>query len=101
VASVVVNTNDVIQFANIDGKPSKTNPTLLVQVGDWGTDNRIDSGIVFDVSGEQIPILTAANARKLAQWLQRAADALDGIKSTKKKHNKNRYDDDDDDFAEY
>jgi hypothetical protein len=96
VASVVVNANDVIQFINIGSKPSKTDPTLLVQAGDWETGNKLESGVAFDVSGDQIPILTAANARKLAQWLNKAADWLDGVKPAKKKHNKNRYEDEDD-----
>lgn len=95
-ASIVVNANDVIQFVNVGAKPSKTDPTLLVQAGDWENGAGVEAGVAFDVSGAQIPILTASNARKLAQWLNKAADWLDGVKPAGRKHSKKHYDEDDD-----
>jgi hypothetical protein len=99
VASVIVNSADTIQFVNVSGKDVKKDPTLIVQGGDWDTGDSVETGITFDVFGSQTPILTTANARKLAQWLTKTADLLDGVKHTKKKHPKPRYEDDDtDDF---
>lgn len=95
-ASVVVNAADIIQFVNVSGKNAKDDPTLLVQAGEWETGSQVESGVAFDVSGAQIPILTAGNARKLAQWLTKAADLLDGVNQPKKKHGKQRYEEDDD-----
>lgn len=99
-ASVVINSADTIQFVNVSGKAAKNDPTLVVQAGDWETGDSVETGITFDVFGAQTPILTTANARKLAQWLAKTADILDGVKPTKKKHPKPRYEEDDsDDFS--
>lgn len=99
-ATVVVNSADTIEFADLS-TPNKPNPpTLSVQVGEWETDNRVDAGVVFDTYGEQLPILTSNDARKLAKWLVRAADVLDGVKnSAKKGRPRNHYEvDDPDDY---
>jgi hypothetical protein len=49
-------------------------------------------------------MLTANDARKLSKWLARAADTLDGVKNSEKKH-KQRHarheEDDEDDFRRY
>lgn len=98
-ASVVVNSADTIQFVNVSGKDIKNDPTLIIQAGDWETGDSVETGITFDVFGAQPPILTTANVRKLAQWLTKTADLLDGVKPAKKKHSKPRYEEDDpDDF---
>lgn len=100
-ATVVVNSADTIQFVNIGSSAGSDGPTLLMQAGDWQNDNHVESGIVVDVIGGEMPILTADNARKLARWLQRAADAIDGVKSTNKKRHRSSYneDEEDDDFS--
>lgn len=95
-ATVVLNSPDIIQFANIGEKPNKLDPTLILQAGDWQNGGSVDTGIVFDVTGQEAPILTADNARKLAKWLQRAADMLDGVKPNAKKKHRFSYDEDDD-----
>ena len=97
VASISVNTPDNIQFVNVDGGPTKDSPTLSVTSGDWETADHVESGIVFDVYGDQTPMLTPQDARKLAKWLVRAADALDGLSADKKKkHRHNHYEEEDD-----
>jgi hypothetical protein len=85
VATVVVNTPDAIEFANISENAKQNQPTLSVQVGEWEADNRVDVGVVVDTYGSQLPILTSNDARKLAKWLVRAADILDGVKNSAKK----------------
>jgi len=96
VATLAENTPHSIQFVNADG--SKNSPTLSVQAGDWDAGDHVESGIVFDTFGEQAPILSAADARKLAKWLTRAADIVDGVKNYDKKSKpRHHYEEDDDD----
>lgn len=100
-ATVAINSPDIIQFVNISGQKTSGDPTIIFQSGEWGTDKHSESGIVVDVSGEQLPLLDASNARKLARWLERAADALDGVKHhNNKKRSKHFYaEDENDDFS--
>lgn len=94
-ATIVKNTPDHIEFKNIT--PSDSSPTLSVQAGDWETSAGGETGVVFDVFGDQPPLLSPNEARKLAKWLERAATALDGKKPDKKhKHHRSGYEDDDD-----
>lgn len=95
-ATVVLNSVDAIQFVNISAKPSKSDPTLMVQAGDWQGENSVESGVMIDVTGQEAPVLTADNARKLAKWLNRAADTLDGVKTNTKKRHRFSYEEDDD-----
>lgn len=95
-ATLAENTPNEIRFVNADG--SKNNPTLCIQAGDWDVGDHIENGIVFDTFGDQAPILSAADARKLAKWLTRAADIVDGGKQTEKKNKtRHRYENEDDD----
>lgn len=102
-ATLIENTPSSIQFVNADG--TKERPTLSVQAGDWEVNDHTESGIVFDTYGEQAPILTPADARKLAKWLNRAADLLDGVKhhnNDKKNKTRHHYEaDDEDDITDY
>lgn len=104
-ATLVENTPTSIQFVNADAGSTKDAPTLLVQAGDWDAGDHVESGVVFDTSGCQAPMLTTADARKLAKWLTRAADIVEGVKHSDKK-NKPRHvhyeeDDDDNDINAY
>lgn len=102
VATLTVNSVDTIQFVNTDPQAVQDSPTLLVQSGIWGADGREESGVIFDVSGNQTPLLTPQDARKLAKWLTRAADAMDGVKHSDKKHKARRhYETDDDEYGQY
>ena len=99
-ATVVTNKPDYLEFKNVVATESAENaPTVTFQLGDWAAENHIETGIAVDVYGAELPLLSAANARKLAKWLTRAADEIDGGKLDKKR--KPRYDneDDDQDFA--
>lgn len=96
-ATLVENRPDSIQYVNAAGVNVKDAPTLIVQSGDWQVGDHVEAGVVFDAFGEQPPILTAADARKLAKWLTRAADNLDGVKNSdkKSKHRHQHYEQDD------
>lgn len=94
-ATIGINSADTIQFVNIS-VAGKDRPTLLMQSGEWQNDTGVETGITVDVTGDEVPILTADNARKLAKWLQRAADTLDGVKTQAKKRQKFSYEDEDD-----
>jgi hypothetical protein len=104
VATIAINTPDNIQFMNLDAGKKEDTPTLIISAGDWEIEQHVEPGIVFDITGAQAPMLTSADARKLAKWLTRAADNLDGTKKPDKKKNKShRYeeDEDDDEFRRY
>lgn len=102
-ATIAVNTPDAIQFVNVSLGGVAGGPTLIIQSGEWQNGQAVEPGIVFDVAGEEAPILTANDARKLSKWLLRAADSLDGVKnSDKKRKSRSNYDDDDEDeFDKY
>lgn len=104
-ATIAQNDDDSISFVNFQaGKDPKTSPTLLVQAGDWDfSDDGFATGFTFLVTGDVTPLLTPSDARKLAKWLSRVADLLEGTKtSDSKKKRKRHYDDDDDEnFSSY
>jgi hypothetical protein len=98
VATVVVNTPDLIEFKNIlAGANPKESPTVTAQSGSWDAGGHSESGVVIDVYGSQAPLLTPSDARKLAKWLNKAADELDGPKASKKPGYKQRHYEEDDD----
>jgi len=102
VATLAVNDPENIQFVNLVDGQTKDAPTLVVQAGDWENGKSIEVGVVFDVFGARAPILTPNDARKLAKWLTRAADALEGAKGAdKKRKHKTHYETDDDEFEQY
>jgi hypothetical protein len=100
VANITVNSANTIQFVNGPGKETAETPTAIFQVGDWDAGSYVESGIMVDVGGAEAPLLSAANARKLAKWLTRAADLLEqtGNSSSQKKRNKYLRDEDDEEF---
>lgn len=102
-ATVALNTADNIQFVNFVAGVKADNPTLIVQSGDWQVENAVEAGIIFDVTGDQPPILNPNDARKLAKWLTRAADDLDGKKKHDKKSKPRHYyeEDEEDAFDRY
>lgn len=98
-AIIVVNTSDTIEFhTNIPGAPTNPVPYVLFQLGTWELPARNESGVIIDTDGDQgfPPVLSATDARKLAKWLTKAADDLEGV-SSKKNKKKHHFDDDEDD----
>lgn len=104
-ATVVVNKPDHIEFTNIAPSPAAIEqaPTLVVQAGNWETTGggRGEAGIIFEAYGVELPILTPADARKLAKWLNRAADELEGVHKKSNKHKQQRHYELDDDENTY
>lgn len=98
-ATIVVNKPDQIEFKNISTtSPAADAPTLTVQSGSWATaGGRGELGIVFDAYGQEAPILTPVDARKLSKWLARAADELEGTHTKPNKHKQHRHYELDDD----
>lgn len=102
-ATISVNTANNIEFVNIvGGENAQEAPTLTIQVGDWKNGQAVESGVVFDVTGDQAPLLTANDVRKLSKWLARAAESLDGVKEQRKKSRaRNNRDHEEDEFDNY
>lgn len=93
-ATLTVNNSNMIEFVNI--LASGENPTLTAQCEQDG-----QQVIAVDVFGDLAPVLTSSDARKLAKWLNRAADSLDGVKNSGKKNRSRRYYDEADDIENY
>lgn len=96
-ANLRTNTSDEIEFQNLrPGLALDKLPYILAQLGDWEMGNAVESGIVIDAAGTNAyaPILSSADARKLAKWLTKAADILDGVQD--KKHKKRTHYEQDD-----
>lgn len=97
-ATVVINQPDHIEFRNVNAaKSSAESPSVSFQAGDWDAGNYTEAGIVIDVFGAQLPLLSPTDARKLAKWLVRAADDLEGVKHDKKRKHRPRPEEDDED----
>jgi hypothetical protein len=100
VATVAVNRPDHLEFKNIKAGANQDDaPTVVFQAGSWAADGYTEMGVVVDVFGVEVPILSSADARRLAKWLNRAADLIDGEKSEKKQKHRSHREDDDDDFS--
>lgn len=101
-ATLSLNTPEAIEFKNIHADLApKDCPFIISQVGDWDCGGHVESGIVIDSAGTDVypPILSANDARKLAKWLTRAADILDGAKEApKKSKRRTHYEEDDDQY---
>lgn len=104
-ANLRINTLYEIEFQNFrPNVPPKDLPYVVAQMGDWQIGSSTEAGIVIEAGGpdEYPPILSATDARKLAKWLNNAADALDGANSGHSKKNKKRnYYEEDEDESNY
>ena len=91
----------MISFKNaIVNEPIENYPDLTAELGDWEMDGNYEAGITFNTDAG--PVLSANDARKLAKWLVRAADILDGEKGAKKAPKKRQhYEEDDDETGGY
>lgn len=85
-AQTIINTAEALQLCNPDATiPQDSVPNLIIQLV-------AASGICFDVTGDMMPLLTANDARKVAKWLNKAAELLDGTKTVKRKGQKKSHD---------
>lgn len=97
-AIIVANTQDGIEFRDAQTANAKNSAFVSVQLGEWEGDSGVNTGIVVDASGLNVPpvVLSANNARKLAKWLNRAADQLDALNGAKPAKKRPRYEQDED-----
>lgn len=99
-----INTPDTIEFrTSIPDAPKDPIPFVSIQLGTWELTSRTDTGIIIDSGGDTnySPVLSASDARKLAKWLNRAADELEGISVKKNNKKKHHYEEDDDETGGY
>jgi hypothetical protein len=101
VATITINTAETIEFREAQPNLPPDASFVTVQLGKWELDNRVETGIIVDSNGLDVPptILSANNARKLAKWLTRAADQLDATGSSKSAKKRHYYEQDDDDYG--
>lgn len=97
-AIIVANTPDGIEFRDAQTIKEKNAAFVSAQLGEWECNSRVDTGIVVDSSGLDVPpvVMSANNARKLSKWLARAADQLDAINGVKPAKKRQYYEQDDD-----
>lgn len=101
-ATLTQNTPDTIEFTEIhQDSAAKTTAFVLAELGEWEIGKKRESGIVIDSSGPEVfpAVLSANNARKLAKWLTRAADTLDGEANHKSSKKRQHYEQDDDTYG--
>jgi hypothetical protein len=81
---IVTNESDIFELKNeiVPGEGNDA-PTLLLEAGKWKTERGNISGISVSVFGDVSPLISPTEARKLAKWLQRAADELEGAENHK------------------
>lgn len=95
-----IHTPDEIEFQNNrPGVPATALPYVTAQLGEWEMGDAVETGIIVDAGGTEkyAPILSATDARKLAKWLNNAADTIEGLpNTTNKKHKKRTYYEQDD-----
>lgn len=99
-ATLHINTADTLEFKNIRPElQAKDYPFISAQLGDWEIAGKLEPGIVIDAAGtDDYPLLLSANdARKLAKWLTRAADVLDGATKPPKQNKKRTHYEEDED----
>jgi hypothetical protein len=94
VATIVVNELECIEFKNLGAAKPEKAPTLSAQMGEWSNDGHNESGVMFDVYGTEMPFLTPTDIRKLARWLVRAADELEGVSKKNNRQKPRRWQED-------
>lgn len=94
-ATVIKNTPGRIEFKNLVAAAPSSSPALVLEAGDWDAGTYTESGIIVETTGVQLPLLSANDARKLAKWLNKAAEDLDGVRPSKKSKQQRPVDDDD------
>jgi hypothetical protein len=97
---IVTNEIDIFELRN-DVPTAKLEdlPTLFAETGIWSTKTGDVAGISMTTYGDVSTLVSPTEARKLAKWLTRAADALEGANSRKSRPGSkpSHYEPDDDD----
>jgi hypothetical protein len=86
VSPIVHNELAVFELRNaVTVKNGEDPPTLMVESGTWREPQGLISGVSVSTYGDAAPILSPTEARKLAKWLNKAADELEGANNRKSK----------------
>ena len=76
---IVTNEDDLFELRNdVPLEDGEDQPTVLVEAGTWKTHNGNTTGIAITTYGDVAALVSPNEARKLAKWLTRTADRLDG-----------------------
>jgi hypothetical protein len=76
---IVTNEIDIFELRNdVLVAEGEDQPTFLAEAGTWNTKTGRVTGISVSTFGDVAPIVSPTEARKLAKWLVRAAEDLDG-----------------------
>lgn len=100
-SDIKICTEDMFELRNPRAVPQGEDPpTLLLEAGTWNTGDGQKSGISVSAFGEFAPLIEPRDAKRLAKWLEAAADLLSGEKKKNgdRRGPKKRRDDEDDDF---
>jgi hypothetical protein len=81
---IVTNEIDIFELRNdVPAAKGDEPPTLLVEMGIWTTKTGDVAGISMTTYGDVSPLVSPTEARKLAKWLTRAAEELEGASNRK------------------
>lgn len=95
-ARIKLNTPESLVFSDNDSSVQAKAPSeLSAHVGNWDTPTGPRDGVIFDVTGDAMPLLMACDVRKLIKWLSAAADNLEGKRADKRQKKRRRYEEDD------
>lgn len=99
---IVTNEIDIFELQNdVPVAKGEDQPTFLAEAGTWKTKTGQITGISVTTYGEVAPLVSPTEARKLAKWLIRAAEDLEGADSRKSRPGSkpSHYDQDDEEAA--
>lgn len=77
---VMLHTPDTIEISNRCAfKAGQDPPSVLMHSSSWQVDGETLNGIAVEVFGHRAPLISSADARTLAAWLNAAADHLEKL----------------------
>ncbi len=81
---VTLRTPDSIEITNrCDFGEGQDPPTVFLHASSWHVEGKTAHGIAVEVFGHRAPLISATDARTLAQWLLESADYLERLPNSK------------------
>jgi hypothetical protein len=81
---IVTNEPDLFELRNdVPVAEGEDPPTVLVEAGTWKTHTGNATGIAITTYGDLAALLSPNEARKLAKWLMKTAERLEGESRSK------------------
>ena len=97
-SDIKINVADVFKLQNPLSKDVQHDPpTLICEAGVWDSGDGMKSGVLIATSGELSPLVEPQDVRRLAKWLNAAADEMTGEKQNHKRRKNNRHYEEDED----